>query len=110
MNKPAAIFLSCFVAVALGAASPLIANLGGDFSDPGTRHGLFYAWFYLVPTTVDQWFWPEGDALMVALAVFVYTLQYLALFGVVLALWPIASITKDFVSPHRHRAGLMRRT
>jgi hypothetical protein len=61
------IFLYCIVAVFLGAASPLIASLGGDFSDPATRHGLFYVWFYLLPTTVDQWLWLEGDSLVVAL-------------------------------------------
>jgi hypothetical protein len=109
MLKRYAIFLSC-VALFLGAASPSISSLGGDFSDPATRHGLFYAWFYLVPTTADQWFWPEGDALVVALAVVVFTLQYLALFGLVLALWRLAIFTKDFFSPYRHRAGLVRRT
>jgi hypothetical protein len=82
-----------------GAASPVIANIGGDFSNPATHHGLFYAWFYLFPTMVDQWLWPDGDALMVTLAMFVFTVQYLTLFGVGAALFRLATIKKGFHQP-----------
>jgi hypothetical protein len=88
--------------VFLGMISPALAGLGGDFSDPATRHGLFYAWFYVLPVAADLWLWPEGDA-QIALAMVVYVLQYLVLFGVVHGLLELSNLVRDFVGLDGHR-------
>jgi hypothetical protein len=92
--------LLCIAAVILGIGSPFAA---GAFAN-----SPLHAWFYLLPTAVDQWLWPEGDLQMVALAMAVFTIQYLALFAVATAAPPLIRIALDFLSPPRHRRGLMR--
>jgi hypothetical protein len=66
--------LLCVASTALGMLSPFFA---GVFAN-----GPLHAWFHLLPTVVDQWLWPEGDVLMLAVAMLVFFLQYLALFTV----------------------------
>lgn len=86
-------------ATLFGIASPFVA---GVFA-----HSPFDAWFYLLPTAVDQWLWPEGDALMLALSMMVFTIQYLALFAAATVIPPLIRLALDFLAPPRHRRGLV---
>jgi hypothetical protein len=96
-------------AIALGVTSPFLVNLGP--AGAATSDGLFHAWFYALPTIVDQWVWPEGPILMMMLAMLVFTVQYLALFATLAGLLQFSKVAKDFISPHKHRrsAGSMMR-
>lgn len=89
------------IASALGVASFFIASPGSD--------GLLHGWFYLLPGIVSYWVDPETDTAFVALAMAVYTAQYLALFG--LLTWAPAAVrfAVDFVGPPKHRRILARR-
>jgi hypothetical protein len=93
--------------VFLGTFSPALIGLGGDFSDPASRHGLFYIWFYWLPVHVDQLLMPDGDVLTIGLAMAVYTAQYAMLLAVLRAGVNIGRVFVDFLNPHRHRAGLI---
>lgn len=104
------IVLLATAAIGLGFASPFIAYMGGGFADPATHDGIFYAWFLAVPAAVDQLVWPETDAGMLALAIAVYTVQYLVLFALLAASMPAARVLQDFIAGPRHRrSGLVRR-
>jgi len=105
-----AVLLMCAAAVAMGVASPFIVGFGPP--DAATSGGLFHAWFYVLPTVVDQWLWPEEPILMQLLAMTVLTVQYLALFAAVAGSHQLAQVMNDFIRPHKHRRGpasLMRR-
>jgi hypothetical protein len=93
--------------VFLGTFSPALISLGGDFSDPTSRHGLFYFWFYWLPVRVDALLMPNGDSLMLGLAMAVYVAQYATLFAVVVAAAEMGRIFLDFLKPLKHRAGLI---
>jgi hypothetical protein len=95
------------VSVFLGTFSPALVRLGGDFSDPASRHGLFYVWFYWLPTRVDWLLMPNSDALTLGLAIAVYVAQYATLLAVVAAVAHTGRILLDFLKPHKHRAGLI---
>jgi hypothetical protein len=96
----ASIFLAVF--------SLVLASIGGDYSDPASRHGFFYAWFYWLPTRVDLLFMPGGYELMMGLALAVYVAQYaIVLVAINLTLRGMR-IVIDFVRPHKHRGGLVR--
>jgi hypothetical protein len=56
-----------------------LASIGGDYSDPASRHGLFYVWFYWLPIRVDLLFMPDGYVPILGLALMVYVAQYMAL-------------------------------
>jgi hypothetical protein len=104
------VLLMCAAAVVMGVASPFLVAFGPP--DAATSDGLFHAWFYLLPTAVDQWLWPEEPIVMQLLAMAVLAAQYLALFGAVAGLLQIARVMHDFIRPHKHRRGaasLMRR-
>jgi hypothetical protein len=94
--------------VFLGIFSPALVPLGRDFSDPVSRHGLFYIWFYWLPVQVDRLLMPDGDALTLGLAMAVYVAQYATLFAAVVAAAHMGRILLDFLKPHKHRAGLVR--
>jgi hypothetical protein len=96
--KPHAILL-CIAATIFGIASPFVAGVFGD--------GPLHVWFHVLPTAVDQWLWPQGDVLMVAVAMVVFTVQYLLLFGVATAIAPLVRLTLDFLAGPRHRGGLV---
>lgn len=98
-----AIFLIVAAALTLAAVSPFIAGMGVDPAQPATRAGLLHAWFYLLPELVDQWFWLEEPAAMLALAMIAYAGQYLALFGAVAAGAKLARVVKDFLGQPKHR-------
>jgi len=109
MRKPTVLKLGA-AAIALGAASPFLVNLGP--AGAATSDGLFHAWFYALPTMVDLWLWPEGPILMMLLAMAVFTVQYLALFAAVTGLLQFAKVAQDFISPYKYRrsaGSLMRR-
>jgi hypothetical protein len=93
--------------VFLGTFSPAFISLGGDFSDPASRHGLFYTWFYWLPVHVDQLLMPDGDALTIGLAMAVYIAQYAMLLAVLKVASNSARVFVDFMRPHKHRAGLI---
>jgi hypothetical protein len=97
MNKRA--ILLCIAAVELGIASPFFADVFAN--------GPLHEWFHLLPTAVDQWLWAEGDALMLALAMLVYTVQYLVLFAVAAGTPPLIRLALDFLVPPGHRSRLM---
>lgn len=61
----------CASAVAMGVASPFLVRFGPP--DAATSDGLFHAWFYALPTAVDQWLWPEEPIVMQLLAMTVLT-------------------------------------
>jgi len=82
-----------------GIASPFFAGVFA--SSP------LDAWFHLLPTAVDQWLRPEGEALMLALAMLVFTAQNLALFAFAAATPPLIGLALDFLAAPRHRSGLM---
>jgi hypothetical protein len=97
-------------AIALGVASPFLVNLGPVGA--ATSNGPFRAWFYVLPTMVDLWLWPEGPILMLLLAMVVFIVQYLALFAAVAGLLQLAKVAQDFIRPYKHRrsaGSLMRR-
>lgn len=87
--------------VMLGIASVLVASPSDG--------PLLYAWFRWGPMLVDQWFLPQGDAAMLALAVLVLTLQYAALFAVFAGVRPALMVLHHFLGTPRHRSGLERR-
>jgi len=91
----------------LGTFSPALVSVGGDFSDPTSRHGLFYAWFYWLPVHVDQLLMPDSGALTIGLGMAVYMLQYAALFTVMKIVAKSGQVLVDFLRPHKHRAGLI---
>ena len=93
--------------VFLGTFSPALVSLGGDFSDPTARHGLFYAWFYWLPVHVDQLLMPDGDVLTIGLAMATYIVQYAMLFAVLRVAAKTGRVLMDFMRPHKHRAGLI---
>ena len=104
------VLLMCATAVAMGVASPFLVNFGPR--DAATSDGLFHAWFYVLPTVVDQWLWPEEPILMQLLAMAVLTVQHLALIAAVAGLLHLARVMHDFIRPHKHRrtaGSLMRR-
>jgi hypothetical protein len=94
--------LAIAASIVLGMMSPALAGLGGDYSDPATRDGLFYAWFYVFPVAADLWLWPEGGA-QIALAMTVYGAQYLMLFAAAKGLVVGVRVIHDFLRPYRHR-------
>jgi hypothetical protein len=96
--------------VFLGTFSPALVSLGGDFSDPASRHGVFYLWFYWLPVHVDRLLMPDGDVLTIALAIAAYIVQYALLFAALNAGVNVAQVIADFFRPHRHRAGLLQAT
>lgn len=91
--------LLCIAAVFFGIASPFLAGIFAD--------GPLHPWFFVLPTAVDLLLWPEGESLMLALAMLVFTLQYLALFAVAVATPPLIRLAQDFLAPPRHRSGLI---
>jgi hypothetical protein len=104
------VLLMCAAAVAMGVASPFLVGFGP--ADAAKSDGLFHTWFYVLPTLVDQWIWPEEPIVMQLLAMAVLSVQYLALFAAVAGLLQFASVMNDFIRPHKHRRGaesLMRR-
>jgi hypothetical protein len=104
------VLLMCAAAVAMGVASPFLVAFGPP--DAAVSDGLFHAWFYFLPTAVDQWIWPEEPILIQLLAITVLALQYLALFAAIAGLLQLARVMHDFIRPHKHRRGaasLMRR-
>jgi len=62
------------------------------------RIGPLNAWFHLLPTVVDHWLLPDGEALMLALAMLVFTVQYFVLFAVAAATSPLILIAMDFLA------------
>jgi len=98
------------VSVFLGTFSPAFVSLGGDFSEPASRNGLFYAWFYWMPLRVDQLLMPNGDVLTLGLAIGVYVAQYAMLLALAAAAAHTGRIFVDFLKPHKHRAGLIPRS
>jgi hypothetical protein len=104
------VLLMCAAAVAMGVASPFLVSFGPP--DAANSDGLFHAWFYALPTVVDQWILPEEPIVMQLLAMAVLSMQYLTLFTVVAGLVKLGSLMNDFIRPHKHRRGaesLMRR-
>lgn len=97
------VLLMWAAAVAMGVASPFLVSFGPP--DAATSDGLFHAWFYVLPTVVDQWLWPEEPILMQLLAMTVLTVQYLALFAAVAGSLRLARVLNDFILPHKHRRG-----
>jgi hypothetical protein len=97
----AAIFLAVF--------SLALASVGGDYSDPASRHVFFYMWFYWLPIRVDLLFRPDGYELMMGLACAVYVFQYALVLGAINLTSRIVRTMIDFMWPHRHRGGLVRR-
>jgi hypothetical protein len=93
--------------VFLGTFSPALIGLGGDFSDPASRYGLFYFWFYWLPVHVDRLLLPDGDVLTIGLAVAVYIVQYAVLLAVLKVVANAAQMIMDFLKPHKHREGLI---
>jgi hypothetical protein len=93
--------------VFLGTFSPALVSLGGDFSDPASRHGVFYIWFYWLPVHADRLLMPDSDVLTIGLAIIVYVAQYAMLFGALKVAADVAQIFADFLRPHKHRAGLL---
>jgi len=91
--------LLCIAAMVFGIASPFFAGVFA--STP------FAAWFHLLPTAVDQWLWPEGDTLMLAVSMMVFTVQYLVLFAVAAATPPLILVALDFLAGPRRRSRLM---
>src|SRR6185369_1370078 len=92
------IILLCIAAMIFGIASPFLAGVFASSPlDP---------WFHLLPTVVDQWLWPEGDVLMLAVSMMVFTVQYLVLFAVAAATPPLILLALDFLAGPRHRSGL----
>jgi hypothetical protein len=75
--------------------SPFIAGLVAAFAEP------FHGWFYLIPTLVNQWLWPDGEAAMLGLAMVTFTVQYLALFALIAASARLIKLAKDFAGPRR---------
>jgi hypothetical protein len=92
--------------VFLGVISPVLANLGGDFSEPATRQGLFYLWFYWLPTRVDLLLLPSGGQLTTGLAMTVYAAQYAFLVAAIYCAIGVSRVALHFLKPHRHRTGL----
>ena len=90
--------LLCIFAVIFGIASPFLASM--------FAHGPLHEWFYALPTAVDQLLWPEGDGPMLALAMLVFTFQYLALFAVAAATPPLILRARDFLAGE-HGRGVM---
>jgi hypothetical protein len=93
--------------VFLGTFSLALVSLGGDFSDPASRHGLFYIWFYWLPVHVDRLLMPDGDVLTIGLAVAAYVVQYALLLAFMKVVAHLAQIISDFLKPHKHREGLI---
>jgi len=93
------VILLCIAALIFGIASPFFADVFAG--------SPLEAWFHLLPTAIDQWLWPEGEALMLALAMLVFTVQYLVLFAVAAATPPVILIVVDFLAGPWHRSGLM---
>jgi hypothetical protein len=102
--SPHHVVASLFLAV----VSLVLASVGGDYTDPASRHGFFYAWFYWLPVRIDLLFMPGGYELMMGLVFAVYIAQY----GIVLVAINLAArgarTVIDFIRPHRHRVGLAR--
>jgi hypothetical protein len=96
--------------VFLGTFSPALVSLGGDFSDPSSRHGFFYIWFYWLPVYADQLLMPDGNVLTIGLAIAVYVVQYAMLLVVLKAAANTAQTFVDFLKPHKHRTGLIQST
>ena len=95
------VILLCIAAIIFGIASPFLVGvlLASSPLDP---------WFHLLPAAVDQWLWPEGDALRVAVSMMVFTVQYLVLFAVAAATPPLILVALDFfAAAPRHRRGLV---
>jgi len=90
----------------LAAVSPAVASLHSvvDLSDPS----LFDWWFLMLPLTIDMHVSPD-PGYRVPLWIAVYALQYLALLAVATHAVRLARIARDFISPPRHRGGLLRR-
>lgn len=97
------VIIICIASLALGVISPFIVNTMGLRS---ASSGLLHTWFMLLPSVVDQWLWPDGAMAMLALATLVLTFQYLTLFAMCAAIWPLSKVALDFVRPPRHRQGL----
>jgi hypothetical protein len=93
-------------AIVLGIGSPFMPGLIPNYTDPA---GPLHVWFYLLTTAVDQWLLPESPVLMLALAMSVYAVQYLAVFALAGTLLPLAGLALDFIGQPRHRRGLIRR-
>lgn len=94
MRKSSALLLF-ICSVILACMSPALVSLGPDYADPSSRSGVFFTWFYRLPIAVDQWVWPEGDGLMLGLAVAVYALQYLAVTAALLVGIALAKHVSD---------------
>ena len=90
------------IALGLGIASFFIASpaIGSD--------GFLHAWFYLLPGIVSYWVSPEANTAFVALAMAVYTAQYLALLSLLVWSAALVKFAVDFVGP-KHRRILARR-
>ncbi len=96
------VILLFIAAMIFGVASPFFA--GAFASSP------LDAWFHVLPTAVDQWLWPDGDVLMLAVSMMVFTIQYLVLFAVAAVTPPLILLAVDFlaeeqrsgqIAPHR---------
>lgn len=62
---------------------------------------MLYAWFFLMPTLVDQALWLEDPSAILAVAVAVYAVQYLALFGLLEGGSRLARVARDFLVSRR---------
>jgi hypothetical protein len=102
--SPHHVVASLFLAV----FSLALASVGGDYSDPASRHSIFYVWFYWLPIQMDLLFRPSGYELMMGLVFTVYVAQYVfVLVGINLTSRVVRTII-DFMRPHKHRVGLVR--
>jgi hypothetical protein len=91
------------------AAAALELGMASFFIASPTSDGFLYAWFYWLPSIVSYWVNPEADAAFVALSMAVYTVQYLALFG--LLAWSTVAVkfAVDFVGLAKHKRVLTHR-
>jgi hypothetical protein len=96
----ASIFLAVF--------SLALASVGGDYSDPASRHGFFYVWFYWLPIRMDLLLRPDGYELMMGLACVVYVFQYAVVLVAINLMSRTVRTVIDFMWPHKHRVGLVR--
>jgi hypothetical protein len=96
----------CIAAVALALASLVMVSFGPNYTDPASREGLFYTWFYLVPLIADSWVEPQSGLLILAVSTTAYSLQYLATIAMASFSWKLSTVIIDFVGPPKHRGTL----
>lgn len=99
----------CIAAVTMALVSLVIVDFGPIYTDPASREGLFYTWFYRAPLLADSLFEPQSGAAILAMSIATYTLQYLATIALASFSWKLATVIIDFVGPPKHRGTLARR-